>query len=382
MRVQKFFTTTIFFSIVLSASAFDFSRINIAWKYDPEAEIEIVERIIQRGDEISVFFRVRADALETWNFEFWVQPRYESASHTKLNDYRLDTLLSADSQTIVELSFQKPEENLLVVKIFSDDAIYFHDVPLKNGTLAYPSFYPVGAAGYPIFDNYLNSSDFQWAGLQNPHLQQYEETFSFADPPMGEMKALAPSILPDTSFVFGSDSSLRENFFYVAREDENASVGITLLRTSPYYPEFKQLNELATAMQYILSEPERKEIRNSRDLRKSFDSFWIETYVTKFRARNAIRNYFNWVKQANQFFTDFKQGWKTDRGMLFIVYGVPDEVYRTNNQEEWFYDNGPSFEFTVISTFFSPRTYALRRRLDLEESWFDYIGAIRRGSNE
>ena len=134
------------------------------------------------------------------------------------------------------------------------------------------------------------------------------------------------------------------------------------------------------SMHYILNEPERKSFANSRNPRESFDSFWINTFKSKFRARNAIRNYYNWIEQANKRFTDFKQGWKTDRGMIYIVYGVPDEVYRSDGEEEWFYDEGPSFEYTILATFFSPKTYALRRNLSHQKSWFEFIAAMRRRS--
>ena len=150
-----------------------------------------------------------------------------------------------------------------------------------------------------------------------------------------------------------------------------------MLKVPPYYPEYKMLDELIASMYYLLNEPERRGMKNSRNPKKSFDSFWINTYSTKYRARNAIRNYFNRVERANRIFTDFKQGWKTDRGMLFIVFGAPDEVYRTGNSEEWYYDEGHSFEFTILSTFFAPRTYALRKRRDYETLWYESIAAIR-----
>ena len=88
------------------------------------------------------------------------------------------------------------------------------------------------------------------------------------------------------------------------------------------------------------------------------------------------------MKQANHLFTDFKAGWKTDRGMMYIVFGRPDEVYRTNSLEEWYYDTGEAFEFSVISSFFAQRTYTLRRSNSLEDLWFNRIAAIRRGINE
>lgn len=89
----------------------------------------------------------------------------------------------------------------------------------------------------------------------------------------------------------------------------------------------------------------------SKNPKESFDSFWMNTYSTKSRARNAIRKYYNWIENANTLFTDFKPGWKTDRGMMYIVFGKPNEVYRTGSLEEWYYDDGSAFEFTIISTF-------------------------------
>jgi len=382
MWINKIIVCCFFVMAAASASAIDFSRVNISWQYDPLSEIEMRDRVIQKGDSLMVFIRFRFDSTSKWEIDYLVQPGYESESHCNLAPYRIDTLLSADGKAIVKLTFRKPEENLLIAKIFKEDAFYYYDIPLRNGSLPYSSIQLVDEEGLPIFDNYLNTSNFSLTGSGEFYAMQYSEKFGPADPPMGEMKPLAPSILPDTTFRFSTSVTFEDNNFYVIREDSNASSGVIVFKASPYYPEFKLLGELAASMHYILNEPEQKALRNSRNLKDSFDSFWVKTYTTKFRARNAIRNYFNWIEQANKRFTDFKQGWKTDRGMIYIVYGVPDEVYRADGEEEWYYDEGPSFEYSVISTFFSPRTYALRRRLEHEESWFEFIAAMRRGTND
>ncbi len=151
MRFEKILSSIISLLIILSVGAFDFSRINVAWKYDPLAEIEVNNRMTQNGDEITLFLRFRAKVVDDWNFEFWVQPRYESESHRRFKEYQVDTLLTEDNRTIIKLTLQKPEENLMVVKIFQDDVIYYHDVPLKNGVLAHPSIYPINQDGLPIF---------------------------------------------------------------------------------------------------------------------------------------------------------------------------------------------------------------------------------------
>lgn len=369
-------------SITLSTAAIDFSRVNVSWQYDPLAEIRVGHRVIQEGEALTVFFQFQTDSIAQWKFEFWLQEGYETNNHRVFTSAEVDTLLVQKSKGVYQLKFQKPSENLLVLKITNDDIFYFYDLPLKNGSLPFPPIYPQDEEGFPVFENYLNTSSFKWVGSSSFHALKYQDVFELADPPMGEMKPLAPSLQPDSSFTFTGSVSLDDGYFYVLREDSTTATGITMLKAPPYFPEFKLLGELTSSMYYILNDQERRGLETTPNLKQSFDSFWTRTFATKFRARNAIRRYFNWVEQANRLFTDFKQGWKTDRGMLFIVFGVPDEVYRLDGSEEWYYDQGPAFEFTVISTFFAPRTYALRRNVSLEKQWYEYIAAIRRGANE
>ncbi len=380
MSVNKVIISYILSLIGFSVVALDFSRINISWQYDPQAEIQMYDRVVQNGDSLAIFIKFGFDEGVNWKIDYLVQPNYSSEAHKKLKSFSIDTLFSDSKSFIIRLDFQKPEENLLVAKIFQDGAFYYYDIRLKNGSLAYPSILLVDDSGFPVFDNFLRTSNFGWVGSDQFHVTQYVEDAEPADAPMASMKALAPSILPDSSFVFKDSVSFTDNNFYVVRSDSNALSGVTIMKVSPYYPEFKLLRELAASMHYILNEPERNSLASSRNLRESFDSFWIQTFKSKFRARNAIRNYYNWVELANKLFTDFKQGWKTDRGMIVIVYGLPDEVYRSDSEEEWFYDEGPSFEYTILSTFFSPETYALRRNLGLQQSWFEFVAAMRRGS--
>lgn len=382
MKRNAFLLTSLLFLIIGSSSAINFSRVNVAWQYDPLAEIKVSSRVIQSNGEMVVFLGLKGDSLINWSFDFLLQERYDSEFHIELNEYSIDTLVNEANQYFIKLSFKKKEENLLILRISKPGVFYYYDMPLRNGALSLPSIYPVDINGLPILENFINSSFYSWKGSDSLLAMQYQDEFINADPPMADMKPLAPSIDLDSSYTFYDSANFKENYFYVVRPDSNASSGVTILREAVYYPEFRKLNELIESMLYITNQPEKKALINSTNPKKSFDSFWMNTYGTKFRARNAIRNYYNQVKYANSLFTDFKQGWKTDRGMIFIVFGPPDEVYRSGNKEEWFYDFGSSFEFTIISTFFAHKTYALRRNSNLEDTWFENIAAVRRGINE
>lgn len=383
MVTKRNFSLLIFLFSVVTSFGIDFTRVNLSWQYDPLAEISLQHRTIQNGSLITVFLSFKADSLNKWNYEIWKQEKYNTTFHKVFESVVVDTLSRKQKEILTKLTFEKPSEGLMVIKLSKANANYYYDIPLRNGSLPFPSYYPSdGESNLPILSNYLTRSNINWVGQESFYAAAYIEDFDIADPPMAKMRPLAPSVNPDSAFVFKSRTSFKDGYFYVIQEDSNSAGGVTILKSPPYYPELKRLDELVFAMHYILNETEKNGIRASKNIRQSFDSFWINTYKTKFRARNAIRNYFNWVEQANRLYTDFKPGWKTDRGMLFIVFGVPDEVYRSENYEEWYYDQGPAFEFTILATFFSPRTFALRRRIGLEKSWYEYISAIRRGSNE
>lgn len=382
MRKQVLILSVFAVLIGFSASAINFSRINVAWQYDQNFPVKMSHRVVDIEKGTIIFLRVIADSLQSWDYEFLVQDGYESEAHKVLEKVKIDSLLDVRNQTLLKIQLPDLKENLLIIKFSKPENFYYYDISLKIGTLSYPAVYPADDQGLPILEKYINRSGFSWVGNDSLLAMKYNEAFPPADPPMADMKPLAPQVDLDTAFAFGEGVTFEENNFYVVRKDSLATSGATMLRVPPYYPEYRQLGELIESMLYLTSEPERKAMLSSKNPKQSFDSFWMNTFSTKSRARNAIRKYYNWVESANALFTDFKPGWKTDRGMMFIIFGKPDEVYRTGSSEEWYYDDGSAFEFTIISTFFAPKTYSLRRKIDFEEQWYTQIAAIRSGINE
>ena len=338
----------------------NFSRVNIAWQYDVDFEVQMAHRVVNSAEGTIIFLKIKSDTLDKWNYEFLFQEDYDTEEDREVEPSSIDTLKSSTTESLLKLTFSGIQTGLIVVKFYKPENYYYYDIYLRIGSLTYPEIYPVDQNGLPILDQYINRSGHSWEGSDSYLAMQYKEWFKRADPPMADMKALAPQVDLDTAFQFIGSTSMLENHFYTIRKDSLANTGITMLRMPPYFPEYRQLNELVESMQYLTSEQEEKAMMRSKNPKQSFDSFWMNTYSTKSRARSAIRKYYAWIKKANMLFTDFKPGWKTDRGMMYIVFGKPDEVYRTGNLEEWYYDDGSAFEFTIFSTFFAPRTYALR----------------------
>jgi len=86
-------------------------------------------------------------------------------------------------------------------------------------------------------------------------------------------------------------------------------------------------------MRYILSNEERKDIKNrlKDDKEQLFYILWKERDPTPDTEYNELmEEYFQRVEYVNEHFSGWQPGWETDRGMIYILFGPPDEIQRSN----------------------------------------------------
>ena len=88
-------------------------------------------------------------------------------------------------------------------------------------------------------------------------------------------------------------------------------------------------------MKYILTYDERKKARGKKgkDLESLFLSFWKERDPTpKTSINELMEEYYIRVNYVNEYFKmSWKEGWETDFGMIYILFGAPDQVQRSNS---------------------------------------------------
>ena len=90
------------------------------------------------------------------------------------------------------------------------------------------------------------------------------------------------------------------------------------------------------------------------------------------------------MHESNKLFTSFQEGWKTDRGMIYIVFGAPNKVTKTKNGEIWTYGvsgNSASvvFSFLKIINPFTENDYYLERSESYKEPWYQAVDMWRQG---
>jgi len=121
---------------------------------------------------------------------------------------------------------------------------------------------------------------------------------------------------------------------------------------SENYPSVMTARELAEPLFYLMDRRDHERMMKIQDpdsLKEAVDRFWLSNVQNMNEARSVINLYYERVEQANKQFTNFKEGWKTDMGMIYILFGPPWYVDRYLNTMEWSYSydrNDPQYNFT------------------------------------
>jgi GWxTD domain-containing protein len=132
------------------------------------------------------------------------------------------------------------------------------------------------------------------------------------------------------------------------------------------FPELERGNFLMTEKEY----EELMSIDNDEDLKKAVDRFWLSNIKNSRIAKSAIELYYSRVEEANKQFSNYKEGWKTDQGMIYILFGPPWYVDKSSVSEMiWSYsynfsDPEKNFLFispTVNNKYFPFDNYILQR---------------------
>ena len=373
------FISTLFISL-LTCRAVDLSKVNLSYQYDPDADIFFEHRVVESVDSLTIFYSVESDTINDWNQTFLLQAGYNSVAHDTLHVYSLDTLLDHSGQRMYALRMPKPDLSLLLIAWYDLNRGVFRIEDVRvSSPVGFPDYYPVDSDGYPILNDYITDENVKFQGADEFHAFQYTDNFDPADPAMGRMKPIAPSLQIDSSFSFSGQMEQTAIYrFYLVQDDTLSQSAITLLRVPEYYPEFRRIEELVPPLTYITTETEIKTLKGKMT-KSTFEDFWINTYGSRFRAKSAIKNFYDQIEKVNGLFTDYKQGWKTDRGVIYLIFGKPDQVFRSEREEIWKYISGVEFEFIRISTLFTPSMYSLKRDRSYEQTWYNRVGELRKG---
>jgi len=155
------------------------------------------------------------------------------------------------------------------------------------------------------------------------------------------------------------------NFFWVYNISSPDTLNIFNESFSGEYSDMSEelVNDEIEKIKYLMNDELIRKLSNFNTLegKKIFlYEFWKIFDITPNTPKNEFKNeYFARIEYSNKYFKeDFVEGWKTDRGRVFCVYGKPDDVERfpleasTRAYEIWKYNSlegGVEFVFIDIT---------------------------------
>lgn len=207
----------------------------------------------------------------------------------------------------------------------------------------------------------------------------------YTPPPPYEVDTLKDNITkPDTIWTCYLDSINYDQFhgegiyfFTDDYQDIDLRKGVALFNFGQEFPKVQKPSDLAEPIQYLgtldtISGPDS----TGRFTKLAVDNFWLDKANNIDKSREILKAYYNRVMLANKFFTSYKEGWKTDRGMIYIIYGLPDYLFKSGEEERWIYNpqgigTGIEFSFKYAENPFTFNHYVLDRD-KLKVTGWDY----------
>ena len=152
------------------------------------------------------------------------------------------------------------------------------------------------------------------------------------------------------------------------------------------YPRMTRPENLVKPLIYISTSQELKGVNENPNSKQALDKFFLAiTSGNQMVSKKIIKNYYHRIEEANRLFTSYKEGWKTDKGMVYTVLGPPNKVQRSRDREVWVYAQNTNFS-EILFTFnrkpnqFTENYYELVRYPEYQAYWFPFVEAWRTGN--
>lgn len=257
------------------------------------------------------------------------------------------------------------------------------------------AFLPLSKDKLPLFDDHvapgsaltLEAQRFAGTVLQVGHYPPVDKlpppVFTNSPPPdlsRAPDSTFSIQVAPDGTFPFTAGTE----GFYHFRPDTTSALGFTLFVHAPNYPDIRTASGMLPPLRYITSSKEWEAMSTAPDPRKEMERFWTDAAGSRDRAREAIAAYYGRVESANHHFTSYTEGWRTDRGLVHIIFGTPTTIRKDATSETWVYGDETNlmslvFNFRQRDEPFSDNDLVLVRDPQLKTAWYRNVESWRNG---
>lgn len=401
-------------AVILSSCAggSKLSNQNLSYIYNPGLEeLHPQFKVVNVRDSLSrLFFKIDAtellytrkqgDDVFSANFTITYQiiPAFEARevldSGSFVFEDRVEKIAAKDIISYVD--FDSPRNGKFLVKAAVTDlnrnqiAKVFVDVD-HSTTNSRTNFYlKKNGAEYPLFNQYLDSEDYALyhknKNVKKIMVRYYRINYPLAPPPFAIVNPKPFEYAADSLFTVqaGETLKLRSEGIYHFQVDSTNYEGFTLFKFAENFPNVSNAKAMLEPLRYITTKQEYTDIENSANLKAGVEAFWLDASETNDRGRELIQKYYSRVEESNKLFTSYMQGWKTDRGLVYMIFGPPNVLYKTSETETWVYGEennvmSLNFSFSRLINPFSENDYVLNRSTIYKSTWFRAVDSWRKG---
>ncbi|WP_082489203.1 GWxTD domain-containing protein [Dyadobacter sp. Leaf189] len=343
-----------------------------------------------------------ADFIRTYNLNYVIYSDYGTRERLGYGNVKMDSsnVTSTGNKIVISYDLKSPDREYGVLlseisqvgtlkKVLNDLTIRFKKLDVNQTYGVYTS-----NSTLPLQRHYISSNESfvvkKLTGEAQPlHVYYYNHDFEPAGSPMNiASKGVAKSLEVDSTFTIQANQTLKfeKEGLYNIFADTTQSEGLGILVVNERYPKVTQPQLLLGPLLYMSTNNEINEIKKAEDYKKALDRYWLTLMNGNAPlAQQSIRSFYSRVEEANQLFTTYKEGWKTDKGMIYIVLGPPDKVQRSKDREVWSYDQrgnaqNVNFTFNRKNNQFVDDHYELVRYAEYQPIWYPVVEAWRNGS--
>lgn len=367
------------FSVFMPSSTelrlyFRFFPWELAYKPDPKdsiakAHVQLFFRVTKTYNSIEII-----DSLTTM-FHFKGKPRSQYVGFVPIR-------LLEKGKYVMEVFLTDINSQVQISKVMELDF-----QPDGNAN----SYMMLSVHGNPLFQPHFSVNDsFRIrSGILNPKgmkVEYYRPDTLLPEPPDQIGEEVLEGGQADSSWVLTNPDTVLFTFnqpgLYCFKATESV-IGKPYLGTGIHFPYIKTPEDMLRPLGYLCSSKEMEVYWNLNNPKQAVDSFWISTAGDLDKARELIRVYYNRVQLANYFFTGTKEGWLTDKGMVYTICGPPAKVQLTDQGEYWVYGKGKK---EAIEFYFYYDYHPLFGKLSILERsdlysrmWYNAIATWREG---
>jgi len=375
---------------------------NISYWYDVTNELHMNHNIFFEGDSAHIMLEFsfnQGKIFDEYDLIYELHESYHTLEIQKSDTLQIqDYIIAIKSDKIfVYLKLPKNDKtDLAVFRIINKKTgiDFTYDIPfIENYNFSTDGlvFY-TDEGNTPYLNSFINlGKSFQVKSLNNyqgpVYVFYYSHYFDEAVPPMIiEDQRVAKDLKIDSVFnvQINNPLTLNKEGLYFFQKDSSSANGIAIRVQDAYFPLARTFDKVLEPLIYISTRTETEEIRNAQNPQEAFEQYWINLVKIPSLATSTVRKYYDRVESANYLFTNFKEGWKSDMGLIYIIYGPPNDVYKSEEIIDWVYNRDLTmpvirFSFYKVKNVFTDQHYTLLRKKNYDNNWFKSVELWRDG---